>query len=94
MTAQRYLVLVHIPFKLRKVKLLHVSGYEKQKSLFVECALLETLCVRSLLTLDKSATVVNHRRCNDGHVLKADGYEGESESKAWRARHKVLGQHS
>lgn len=93
MKTQRYVVLVHIPSKLRKVKLLHVSGYEKQTSVFVECGLLKTLCVRSLLTLDKSA-VVNDRRCNDGHVSKADEYEGESESKAWRARHRVLGQYS
>ena len=73
MTAQRYVVLVHIPFKLGKVNSLHVSGYEKQKSVLVECVLLKMLCVRSLLTLDKSATVVNDQRRNDDHVLNADG---------------------
>lgn len=58
------------------------------------CALPKMLYVRSSLTLDKSAIVVNGRRCNDFHLFKADEYEGESESKAWRARHKVLGQKS
>ena len=36
----------------------------------VEFALLKTLCVRSLLTLDRSATFMNDPRCNDDHVWK------------------------
>ena len=92
MIVQRYAVSILIPSRRKEVDLLHVSGYEKQKSVFVQCALPRMLHMRSSLILDKPAIVVNKRRRNICHLFKADEYEVKSASKAWRARHRVLGQ--
>ena len=50
---------------------MYLAGYER-KSLLVESALLETLCVRRLLALDESASVVNNWGGDDIYVMKAE----------------------